>query len=109
MKAVFNGRIEKGSILVTNSFRGYSKLAFENEFMHIAIPRGKHTNGAFNIQTINAYHSKLKRLVQCNFKGVSTKYLNNYVVNHNFINFAKGDFSTKLNILQENTFTTYMD
>lgn len=108
LKAVFSNRIEKGSILVTDSFRGYSKLAFENELTHIAVPRGKHTNGAFNIQTINSYHSELKRLVQRNFKGVSTKYLNNYVVYHNFVNFAKGDFSTKLNILQEHTFTTWI-
>lgn len=108
LEAVFDNRIEKGSILVTDSFRGYSKLAFTNELTHITIPRGKHTNGAFNIQTINAYHSELKRLVQRNFKGVSTKYLNNYVVYHNFVNFAKGDFSTKLNILEEHTFTTWI-
>ncbi len=106
LEAVFDNRIEKGSILVTDSFRGYSKLAFTNELTHVRIPRGKHKNGAFNIQTINAYHSELKRLIQRNFKGVSTKYLNNYVVYHNFVNFAKGDFSTKLNILEEHTFTT---
>ncbi len=50
--------------------------------------------------------SELKRFVQRNFKGVATKYLNNYVVYHNFVNFTKGTFSDKLNILQEYTFTT---
>lgn len=106
LEAVFNHRIEQGSILVTDSFRGYSKLAYENGLTHVRIPRGQHKNGAFNIQTINAYHSELKRLVQQNFKGVSTKYLNNYVVYHNFVNFAKGNFADKLTILQEHTFTT---
>lgn len=106
LEAVFNQRIEKGAILVTDSFKGYAKLAFENELTHIAVPRGKHTNGAFNIQTINSYHSELKRLVQQIFRGVSTKYLNNYVVYHNFVDFAKGKFSDKLSILREHTFTT---
>ena len=106
LETVFNQRIEKGAILVTDSFKGYAKLAFKNGLTHIAVPRGKHTNGAFNIQTINSYHSELKRLIQQNFKGVATKYLNNYVVYHNFVNFAKGSFSEKLNILKEHTFTT---
>jgi transposase-like protein len=106
LEAVFSQRIERGSILVTDSFRGYSKLAYENGLTHIAIPRGKHTNGAFNIQTVNAYHKDMKKLIQFQFSGVSTKYLNNYVVYHNFVNFAKGSFSEKLDILKEFVFTT---
>lgn len=106
LEAVFSQRIERGSILVTDSFRGYSKLAYENGLTHIAIPRGKHTNGAFNIQTVNAYHKDMKKLIQFQFSGVSTKYLNNYVVYHNFVNFAKGSFSEKLDILKDFVFTT---
>ena len=109
LEAVFNDRIEKGSILVTDSFRGYSKLANRNELTHIAIPRGKHKNGAFNIQAVNSYHSEMKRLVQSNFKGVSTKYLNNYIVYHNFVNFAKETFKEKLSILKEFAFTTKLN
>ena len=108
LEAFFDNRIEGGSILVTDNFRVYSKLAFKNDLTHVRIPRGKHRNGVFNIQTINAYHSELKRLVQRIFKGVATKYLNNYVVYHNFVNFAKGSFAEKLNILQEHTFTTFL-
>ena len=106
LSPIFKDRIEKGSIFVTDCLRSYHKIAHDNELTHVRIPKGKHTNGAFNIQTINAYHSELKRLVQRNFKGVATKYLNNYVVYHNFVNFAKGGFDEKMNVLREFIYTT---
>ena len=34
-----------------------------------------------------------------NFKGVATKYLNNYLVYHNFVNFAKESKKDKEQIL----------
>lgn len=56
---------------------------------HIRIPRNKHQNGVFNIQLLNNYHACLKGMINIRFKGVATKYLNNYLVYHNFVNFAK--------------------
>lgn len=56
---------------------------------HIRIPRNKHKNGVFNIQLLNNYHARLKGMINIRFKGVATKYLNNYLVYHNFVNFAK--------------------
>ncbi len=106
LESVLNRRIEKGTIFVTDNLRSYHKIAHENERTHVRVPKGKHKNGAFNIQAINAYHSELKRLVHSNFKGVSTKYLNNYVVYHNFVNFAKGELNQKINILREFIYTT---
>ncbi|MBO4301201.1 MAG: IS1595 family transposase [Desulfovibrio sp.] len=106
LSPMFKDRIEKGSIFVTDGLRSYHKIAHDNELTHIRIQKGKHTNGAFNIQTVNAYHSELKRLVQRIFKGVATKYLNNYVVYHNFVNFAKGEFDEKMGILREFIYTT---
>lgn len=41
-----------------------------------------------------------------NFKGVATKYLNNYIVYHNFVNFAKDSFTNKLSILTNFVFKT---
>lgn len=99
LSKIIDKRIEQGSIFVTDSFRAYNKVAFDNELTHIRISKGKYTNGSFNIQTINSYHSELKRLVIGNFKGVATKYLNNYIVYHNFVNFAKDSFTNKLSIL----------
>ena len=56
---------------------------------HIRIKSKKHTEGPFNIQLPNGYHSLLKNMVNHRFRGVSTKYLNNYLVYHNLVNFSK--------------------
>ena len=56
---------------------------------HIRIPRKKFKAGMFNIQTVNNYHQRLKDLIFGKFKGVAAKYLNNYLVYHNFVNFSK--------------------
>lgn len=71
LSKVIDRRIEQGSIFVTNSFREYNKVAFDNDLSYIRISKGKYTNGSLNIQTINSYHSELKRLVIGNFKGVA--------------------------------------
>lgn len=51
----------------------------------------------FNIQHINSYHSQLKRFMR-GFNGVSTKYLNNYLVWNNLVNYAKESDMEKRNI-----------
>ena len=38
-------------------------------------------------------------MIKYNFKGVATKYLNNYLVYHNFVNFAKDSIEDKKTIL----------
>lgn len=55
---------------------------------------------------LSIYHSELKRLVDHYFKGVATKYLNNYIVYNNFVNFARDTYSNKLSILQDFVFST---
>lgn len=42
----------------------------------------------YDILHINSYHSQLKRSMR-GFNGVSTKYLNNYLVWNNLVNYAK--------------------
>lgn len=73
---------------------------------HIRIPRNKHSNGNFNIQVVNNYHSRLKSMLVYNFKGVSTKYLNNYLVYHNFVNFAKESRKDKKRMLLNHILNT---
>lgn len=99
LQKVLNGKIQKDSVFVTDSLRGYLKLSNDMELNHIRIPRNKHSNGSFNIQMINSYHSILKAMLIYTFKGVSTKYLNNYLVYHNFVNFAKETKNDKEKIL----------
>lgn len=54
--------------------------------------------GIYSIQHINNYHSRLKRFMM-NFCGVSTKYLNNCLVWHNFVNYARETEVEKKSIL----------
>ena len=89
IRAVFAGHIVKGSVLVTDSLRAYQRLSLDMDLYHIHIEHNRHRNGIFNIQTINSYHSRLKDLVLRVFKGVATKYLNNYLVYHNLVNISK--------------------
>lgn len=89
IRAVFAGHIVKGSVLVTDSLRAYQRLSLDMDLYHIQIEHNRHRNGIFNIQTINSYHSRLKDLVLRVFKGVATKYLNNYLVYHNLVNISK--------------------
>ncbi len=58
-----------------------------------------------NIQHINSYHSQLKRFMK-SFNGVSTKYLNNYLIWHNFVNYAKESNVEKRAILLSYVLTT---
>ena len=106
IEKVLINKIQKDSILVTDSFRAYLKLAKDMNLSHIRIPRNHYKIGAFNIQTINSYHSKLKNMLIHSFKGVSTKYLNNYLVYNKFVNFAKESRSGKEQILLDHIINT---
>ncbi len=99
LQNVIGGNIKKDSVFVTDSLRPYQKLSLDMELNHIRIPRNKRTVGTFNIQTVNSYHSHLKNLISSRFKGVSSKHLNNYLVYHNFVNFAKETEEEKESIL----------
>ncbi len=73
LNSVINGKVERESVFVTDSLRSYLKLSNEMSLNHIRIPRNKYSNGSFNIQVVNNYHSRLKSMLVYNFKGVSTK------------------------------------
>ena len=73
---------------------------------HIRIPRNKHKNGVFNIQLLNNYHAQLKGLINIHFKGVATKYLNNYLVYHNLVNFSHGFEEYKEVVMRDFVLTT---
>ena len=81
-----------------NYLRAFQKLSFDMGLNHIQIPKNKYKNGVFNIQTVNNYHKRLKDLIFGTFKGVITKYLNNYLVYHNFVNFVKDTKANKENV-----------
>lgn len=95
LQKVLNNKVAKGSVFITDSLRPYQKISLDMELSHIRIPRKRHAAGAFNINTVNNYHKQLKNLINHRFQGVSTKYLNNYLVYNQYVNFAKGSEETK--------------
>ena len=99
LNSVINGKAEKESVFVTDSLRSYLKLSNKMSLSRIRIPRNKYSNCSFNIQVVNNYHSRLKSMLVYNFKDVSTKYLNSYLIYHNFVNFAKESRKDKGQIL----------
>lgn len=106
LSAVLGWKIAAGAALVTDSHRGYCKLAGDMELSHVRIPRNRHAVGSFNIQMVNNYHASLKRMLNGTFMGVATKYLNNYVVYHNLVNFASGSEAHKESVMLDFVFTT---
>lgn len=58
IEKILGGRIERDSVFVTDSFRGYQRLSYKMNLNHIRIPRNKHKNGVFNIQLLNNYHAR---------------------------------------------------
>lgn len=75
---VLGGKIAKDSVLVTDSCKSYIKFAENHNLQLKQIARGKHKNGEYHINTVNAYHKGLKQFLM-KFNGISTKYLNNYL------------------------------
>lgn len=99
----FKGRIAENSVIVADTSQIYTKFAENNKLALVGIRHGKGSEGIYNMGHINNYHSQMKKFINGRFNGVSTKYLNNYIVWHNFINWAKGSSEEKRDI-----FTTFV-
>lgn len=94
---LYDGRIKENSVLVTDKMNSYKRFATKNDINLVQLKTGRTKKGIYNIQHINSYHNELKRFIY-QFKGVSTKYLNNYLVWNNLINYAKETDAEKKNI-----------
>ncbi|MEE0956310.1 MAG: IS1595 family transposase [Eubacterium sp.] len=77
MEAFFSGKLEGGTVLCTDHEPVYRAYAHKVGMRHIRLESHEVREG-FQIERINAYHSRLKSFLS-RFKGVSTKYLNNYL------------------------------
>ena len=83
VEAVLGKRVGPESTLCTDEDASYRKFARDNDYTLVQIKGGQGSvKGIFHIQHLNAYHSNLKLFVK-RFKGVSSKYLNNYLVWNN--------------------------
>ena len=105
LKAAFSGRIAEGSTFCSDGAPQYVAFALANNIDLLQFEQKEGRVGLYNIQHINSYHSVLKNFIR-KFKGVSTKYLPNYLVWNNFENYANESFVEKHRILLEFIVTT---
>ena len=74
----YKDRVEEKAIFCTDSEKAYRKFASENGYELHQIESGSHKKGIYHINHVNAFHSNLKSFMR-GFRGVSTKYLGNYL------------------------------
>jgi hypothetical protein len=73
------------------------------------IKRGKHKEGIYHIQHVNAYHGKLKKWMD-RFNGAATKYLANYMYWFKWLEFFGNEKDTiKSKSLLVQSHTSYTD
>lgn len=75
--------IARNSILVTDGERSYNHI---KNVKHKKFTTGLSKSKTYNLGKIDNIHTSLKRLINDNFRGVATKYLENYV---NYLNVMK--------------------
>ena len=105
LQQVFGDRIGADSIIVTDKASAYVRFADKTNLKLVQLKGGKSKSGIYHIQHINSYHGMLKKFMR-NFNGVATKYLNNYLIWHNFVNYAKETSVEKQRILLSHVLTT---
>lgn len=79
--AVLTPLVDADAVLCTDGAAVYAVFARETQITHevIKAQRGQRVKaGAFHIQNVNAYHSRLKEWMR-RFHGVATRYLENYL------------------------------
>ena len=105
VEIAFNDHIKKTATLCTDKEKAYRKFSDNLGVALIQLETGKSKKGIYHIQHINNYHSRLKDFIKP-FNGVSTKYLNNYLVWFNLVKFAKETVAEKANIFLDFVIST---
>lgn len=85
---LYKSRIDENSIICTDSHRSYTRFAKDLGLDHKQIKSGHHKNGIYHINHINSLHSRLKLWTR-RFRGVSTKYLPNYLSWYKWIEYFR--------------------
>ena len=104
---VFDNRIDDDAVICTDKLAAYAKFAKDNGLDLVQIKGGKASKGIYNIQNINSYHSRLKKFIE-RFNGVSSKYLDNYLIWNNYVNYTKGILIEKKEKLIEFVCSVYL-
>ena len=102
---ILDSIVEADETFFATKMNSYVRFSNANGIELVQLKTDKAKKGICNIQHINSYHSQLKRFMK-SFNGVSTKYLNNYLIWHNFVNYAKESDVEKRAILLSYVLTT---
>ncbi len=87
IEKALKGKIEMGSILITDSKSSYIKFAKDNKLILKQIPDGEHTiEEIYNLSNVNELILELENYITRFKRGVSTKHLQQYC---NFIKYHK--------------------
>ena len=74
-----DNNIAEKSVIVTDSCTSYILLAKDCKSKLIQIPSGEHSNGEYNIQRVNSFHTSFMTLIDRKHRGVSSKHVNGYL------------------------------
>lgn len=78
LKSILPWHLDDKCVVVTDGLRVYDSYFAEAPQEHYSVPAVVHKKGSYHINNINSFHSRFKDFLR-GFRGVSTKYLNNYV------------------------------
>lgn len=102
---VFDNHIQPGATMYTDAMNAYRAFASESS-IKLVQSKGKESRcGEYNIQRVNNYNKSLGKFLE-SLGGVSSKYLNNYIVWHSFRYYTKNTFEEKQEILLRFAFVT---
>lgn len=88
---VLGSHIDTSALLCTDTATNYKKFTVMEGLQHETINVSKKEykkKGIYHIQHVNGYHKRLKKWID-RFQGVATKYLDNYLIRHRFLELNK--------------------
>jgi hypothetical protein len=103
---VIGSKLTADNILVTDAWRAYKTYASDKGLEHYRLKANGGTHvikGIYHIQNVNAWHSRLMGWIRP-FKGVASKYLDNYLAWFLFVD-SHGHESSK-QIVKDNMLLT---
>jgi transposase-like protein len=95
--------IAENSVIVTDSCASYILLAEELKSELIQVPSGEHSNGEYNIQRVNSFHTSFMTLINRKHRGVSSKHVNGYLA------WCAFKFKTKITKLKNKIIRSFGD
>lgn len=96
---VLGSHINKDAILCTDSAKNYINFANSKGLNHILVNISKKKyviNEVYHIQHVNSYHGRIETFINRRFRGVATKYMDNYLFWHRFLELHKALEKTEL-------------